>query len=90
MYNFGIVPYWTWVDEQIICSVKIKNLDWKLWYSENSRRFHEMSLIPYDFTPESEYRKYIKEFPMFDIDESEILRLLSISHLNEILKFLTK
>jgi hypothetical protein len=84
------VPNGTSMNEPKLWLFRIKATHFDLWYKENSRRLSEMARIPYDFSEWSEYRKYIKDYPCFDIDESIALWQMSKDHLIEILKFLWK
>jgi len=87
--KFKIVPNGTNINENVIATMTISESDFNLWYKENSRRLSEISRLEYSEIEWSSYREYIRLNPIFDVDESMGIGMMSQSHQMEMLKFLS-
>ena len=82
--KFKIVRNWTSIKEKALFEVILKNKDTENWYNEVWRRFWKLST----FASEEEKQEYINKTPIFDVDESYECGIMSISHLQEFIKYL--
>lgn len=65
-------------------TIEIQDSKWEKWYNENSKRFFELQSIKADYDRVIS----IAEIPIFDVDESIWLRIMSHDHFREMDKFL--